>query len=175
MMKVNKQAPVLVGSRRCVYNGSAIRTSGGLKKEDILKIQRTTRIVRSKSGTETPKPVFAYVPKKKHALGKVNLWAQAIKEARKKLKLTGFVKVEKGTDFYNTAKKIHTRLKKKASKASGKAAAKGASKGSTKERKRKSKTKKPKTNPKSQSTNEKESAPKTKRVRKTRSKAVASK
>lgn len=114
-----KTRPMLSGgTKRQVFNGTARKTSGGMGKDDLLRVQRGTRVVVSKDGTEKTVPVYAIVSKARHKLGTTNLWARAVKEARNKLKITGFVAIksrgtEKEMELYELAKKIYKRLKKK--------------------------------------------------------------
>ena len=58
------------------------------------------------------------VSKKKSALGKKNLWSQAVAQARKELKIEGFQiiggKTKEGQAYLKKAKSIHAKLKAKA-------------------------------------------------------------
>lgn len=114
-----KTRPMLSrGTKRQVYNGTARQTSGGMGKDDLMRVQHGTRVVVSKDGTEKTVPVYAIVSKARHKLGTTNLWARAVKEARNKLKITGFVAIKsRGTEeereLYELAMKIYTDMKKK--------------------------------------------------------------
>ena len=106
------------GTKRQVFNGTARKTSGGMFKTDLMRVQRGTRVVVSKDGTEKTVPVYAIVSKARHKLGTTNPWSKAVKEARKILKIKGFKKIiktgsPKETKLYQTAKEIYKRLKKK--------------------------------------------------------------
>ena len=104
------------GSYRQVYNGSASMTSGGLRKEDLERVKRGTRLVGGKR-----KSVYAIVSRRRREKGKLNLWTISVSKARKKLKITGFVPLLKDKPLYKEAKKIHTRLKKQQAKKEAKA------------------------------------------------------
>ena len=89
---------------RNVMSGSLDKTPGGLTKDNIKVIHN-----RNKKGS----PV-RYVSMLKHENGKNNIWANAVKEARKQLGLTGFVPINgviktghgkptDGKDLYETA------------------------------------------------------------------------
>tara|TARA_Y100000389_G_scaffold171916_1_gene179906 strand:- start:187 stop:507 length:321 start_codon:yes stop_codon:yes gene_type:complete len=86
------------GSRRQVFNGSAIMTQGGLTKRNLLK--KNGRIIA----------------KKKSTVGKKNSWAAAMKSARAKLIKSGtikkgeFVALNKGVSgktLYKETLKLH--------------------------------------------------------------------
>ena len=47
------------------------------------------------------------VSKKKRAVGLANRWASAVKAARDKLGIKGFVPIKKGTKLYDEAKSIY--------------------------------------------------------------------
>ena len=57
------------------------------------------------------------VSKKKQALGKKNLWSQAVQQARKELKIVGFQVIggatKEGQAYLKKAKSIHAKLKAK--------------------------------------------------------------
>merc|ERR1712139_658841 len=77
-----------------VFKGSKEKTTGGLKKADIMK---------TKSGK--------YVSKKQSAAGKKKLggWLAAVAKARKALGTKGFVAIKKGTPLYAKAKSFYKR------------------------------------------------------------------
>ena len=114
-----KTRPMLSGgTKRQVYNETARKTSGGMVKTDLMRVQRGTRVVVSKDGKQKEVPVYAIVSKARHKLGTTNLWSQAVKEARNKLKITGFKAIKKtGTEeetlLYRTAMQIYKDMKKK--------------------------------------------------------------
>jgi len=91
------------GSKAQVWKGRALHTSGGLTKNDILRLS----IVRG------GKRVHRYVSKRKHALGKARkgpashallVWRRALKV------VTGGVVPRKGTDAYRKAKALYAQL-----------------------------------------------------------------
>merc|ERR1719426_780001 len=74
--------------------GSTTKTSSGFKKGDLMK---------SKTGK--------IVTKKSHAAGKrafknIKAWSTALAQARKDLKIKGFVAVKNGTPLYKATKAI---------------------------------------------------------------------
>ena len=73
-----------------VYRGRKRKTSGGLRKKDIVK---------TKSGR--------FVSKSKHKAGKKHSWAKAVKQARKNIKAKGFVSLKKSGELYKEARDIY--------------------------------------------------------------------
>merc|ERR1719420_848534 len=94
-MKVSKVAKGK-RSKSSVFRGTKEKTSGGLKKSDLVK-SKTGKVV-SKKSSEAAKKRF-----KGSALDK---WCRAVQAARKALGLKGFVAVKKGTPVYNKAKSL---------------------------------------------------------------------
>lgn len=83
-----------------VMNGTIAHTPGGLDKKDI-KVKRL-----SNGGGKR------YVSKIKSAQAKKNPWIKAVKQARKKLGLEGFVVINRdkdGKQLYKEAKKIYAK------------------------------------------------------------------
>merc|ERR1712025_68656 len=86
------------GSRSQVFRGTKLKVkTTGHTKADLMK---------SKSGK--------IVSKKAHSAGKkaykrngLNKWTKAFMQARKNLKIKGFVACKKGTKFYKEAMKIY--------------------------------------------------------------------
>merc|ERR1712083_345185 len=72
------------GSMRQVWNGPKLYTSGGLMKKDLM-ITKSKKVVSKKA--------FA---KGKKAFKGIKAWLNASKQARKELKITGFVKMNRG-------------------------------------------------------------------------------
>ena len=93
------------GSKRQVYNGTAEMTAGGLRRDDLVKVRRGTRVFVDREGNKRKRSVYSIVSKK-------NTWAQAVQKARKKMGITGFQQLKKGTKFYQEAKRINDQLKK---------------------------------------------------------------
>merc|ERR1711904_120037 len=93
-MKVSKNAKGKFAKSQ-VFKGKKVKTTSGLKKEDLTK---------AASGK--------IVSKKKQALGKkiyaktIKKWADAVGKARKALGLKGFVAVKKGSPLYTKAKAL---------------------------------------------------------------------
>lgn len=89
-----------VGSKRQVWNGTCKKTKGGLTKSDLQFNEKTGRII---SKTKSDK-------------GKKNLWSIAVKKARKRLDLEGFVPIggstAQGQDLYNMAHNFYRQMKK---------------------------------------------------------------
>ena len=82
-------------AKASVFRGTKAKTSGGLKKSDLIK---------SKTGK--------IVTKKSHAAGKrafknIRGWTQAVSKARKALGITGFCAVKKGTALYKKAREFY--------------------------------------------------------------------
>merc|ERR1712079_251920 len=75
--------------------GTKLRTKGGLVKKDLMtnKIGRVVSKKMNKSG--------------KKAYKGIQKWTMAVQKARKKLGITGWYSVKKGTPLYKEAKKIY--------------------------------------------------------------------
>merc|ERR1712094_104850 len=82
-------------SRAVVFRGNKDKTTGGLKKSDLIK---------SKSGKIVSKKASA---NGKRAYKHISGWTKAVQKARKQLKVKGFVAVKKGTALYKLAKEIY--------------------------------------------------------------------
>merc|ERR1711879_746852 len=97
MGKVKKVTKIAKGSRAkaSVFKGSKEKTTGGLKKTDLVK---------SKAGKIVSKKASA-AGKKKY--GAIKGWTLAVQKARKELGVKGFVAIKKGSPLYNLAKKLH--------------------------------------------------------------------
>merc|ERR1712051_1099819 len=70
-------------AKSIVFRGSKSKTGGGLTKDNLLKNKRGK--VVSKNASARSKKAFASSPLKK--------WCEAVKRARKDLKITGFCAV----------------------------------------------------------------------------------
>merc|ERR1719512_707408 len=83
--KAMKKSKVARGrmARAVVFRGSKERTSGGLRKEQLVK-SKAGKIV-SKAASARAKKAYAASPLKK--------WAEACRQARKELRISGFVAV----------------------------------------------------------------------------------
>merc|ERR1711904_266662 len=94
-MKAMKVSKIAKGKFKnaLVFRGSKQKTSGGLKKSDLIK-NANGKIV-SKKASAVAKKRFGSTLKK---------WTDAVKAARKSLGLKGFVAVKKGTPLYTKAK-----------------------------------------------------------------------
>merc|ERR1712113_615323 len=77
-------------ARASVFRGGKEKTSGGLKKSDIVK---------SKSGKLVSKKAYK----------RIQGWTVAVQKAKKALGLTGFVAVKKGSALYKKAKECYTK------------------------------------------------------------------
>lgn len=93
-MKAMKKSVVARGrgAKARVFRGSKAKTSGGLKKADLVKNKRGK--VVSKKATAAGKKAYKNISK----------WTQAVQRARKELGIKGFVAVKKGSALYNKAK-----------------------------------------------------------------------
>jgi len=94
-MKAMKVSKIAKGKykKALVFRGSKEKTSGGLKKSDLIK-NANGKIV-SKKASAVAKKRFGSTLKR---------WTDAVKAARKSLGLKGFVAVKKGTPLYTKAK-----------------------------------------------------------------------
>merc|ERR1719224_425828 len=82
-------------SRSVVFRGTKEKTASGLKKTDLIK---------SKSGKIVSKKASAAG---KRAYKQISGWTKAVQQARKQLKVKGFVAVKKGTPLYKLAKDLY--------------------------------------------------------------------
>jgi hypothetical protein len=85
-----------IGSKLQVFRGNALKTIGGLTKKHLKKNPKSGKVVSIK----------------KFVSGKTNGWIKAVSEARQKLKIKGFVILNKGvegTRLYKKAKEIYTK------------------------------------------------------------------
>merc|ERR1719361_2076961 len=96
--KVKKVSVVAKGktAKARVLSGKKVKTSGGLKKSDLIK---------SKSGKVVSKKASA-ASKKKFQGSKLQKWCKAVQAARKALGVKGFVACKKGSALYNKAKSL---------------------------------------------------------------------
>merc|ERR1719266_264784 len=87
-MKVKKASKIAKGTRAraVVFLGKKEKTGSGLKKSDLVK---------NKSGRIVPKKKSA-TAKKLFQGSKAQKWIKACTAARKELKLTGFIALNKG-------------------------------------------------------------------------------
>merc|ERR1711977_293689 len=94
-MKAMKVSQTAKGKykKALVFRGSKEKTSGGLKKSDLIK-NANGKIVSKKQSTAAKKRFGSTLKK----------WTDAVKAARKSLGLKGFVAVKKGTPLYTKAK-----------------------------------------------------------------------
>merc|ERR1712173_96651 len=86
------------GSYRQVWNGSKLYTKGGLMKKDLV-LNKRGKVISKK---------MAAAGKKSGA--NIQGWCKAVQEARKELKITGFVALNKGAQgvaIYKKAKEIY--------------------------------------------------------------------
>merc|ERR1712164_9665 len=82
-------------SKAVVFRGNKEKTVSGLKKTDLIK---------SKSGKIVSKKASA---NGKRAYKRIQGWTKAVQQARKQLKVRGFVAVKKGTALYKLAKDLY--------------------------------------------------------------------
>ena len=95
--KKPRKPKTIIGSMRRVFNGTADKTKGGLRKSDLMMNKRG-KVVSKKMNAKAKKQF------KKSGLGK---WVAACQKARAELGLTGFVACKKGTAYYNLAKQYY--------------------------------------------------------------------
>merc|ERR1711976_412106 len=104
MKKAMKKSVIAKGKleKAMVLRGSKVKTSGGLKK-DNLKKNAAGKIVSKKASDRAKK---AYVG------SAIQKWAKAVQQARKELNLAGMVciggKTAQGRALYAKAKAIYT-------------------------------------------------------------------
>jgi len=88
-------------ARMSVWRGTKTKTVGGLTKESLMK---------NKFGAIVSKRASA-ARKKAYATSKIKIWAEAVKKARKQLKITGFQaiggKTAQGKQLYEKAKALY--------------------------------------------------------------------
>merc|ERR1711915_1036306 len=86
------------GSRGQVWRGTRtkVKTTGQTKKD----------LMQTKSGKIVSKKKFA-AGKKAYKRNGLSKWTKAFMQARKNLKLKGFVACKKGTKFYNEAMRLY--------------------------------------------------------------------
>merc|ERR1712228_358423 len=73
----------IVGKKRSVFNGTKVKTVGGLKKTDLVKNKRG-KIVSRKASSKA---------KNSKSGKKIAAWGYAVKAARKSLGIKGFLPV----------------------------------------------------------------------------------
>lgn len=95
--KKAKKKTTVVGSKRQVWNGSRIRTVGGLTKKDLVK-SKTGKIVSKRAAARARKNM------KSNGLTK---WMAAVKKVRKEMNLQGFVAIKKGTPYYKRVRAVY--------------------------------------------------------------------
>merc|ERR1711904_113507 len=90
-MKKKRVSKIATGKFRkvLVLRGTKEKTSSGLTAQDLYKNKRGK-----------------VVSKKKSAQMKKSPWIQAVAQARKTLKITGFAVIKKGTPLYTKAKEF---------------------------------------------------------------------
>merc|ERR1712146_299991 len=99
MKKAKRVSTIATGkrSKASVFRGTKVKTSGGLKKADIMK-NKAGKLVSRKSSAAS---------KKRFNGSSLQKWGQAVKAARKALGLKGFVAIKKGSPVYNKAKSLY--------------------------------------------------------------------
>ena len=96
--KAKRVSKIAKGKRAksSVFRGTKEKTSGGLKKSDLVK---------SKSGKVVSKKASAQA--KKNMSKTIGPWLAAVQKARKALGIKGFQPIKKGSAFYNKAKSFY--------------------------------------------------------------------
>merc|ERR1719277_1839070 len=100
MKKMAMKKSVIAKGKRAkssVFKGSKVKTSGGLKKTDLMK---------NKSGKIVSKKASA-AAKKKKSYKKIMAWSSALAKARKQLGLKKFVPCKKGSALYKATKALY--------------------------------------------------------------------
>merc|ERR1711865_461876 len=104
VMKRKTQSMIAKGrlAKALVLRGSKTKTSGGLRRDGIMKNKRG-KIVSKKKST---------LSKKRYTGSKFEAWGKAVRSARKTLAVTGFVAINgksaQGRAVYAKAKAIYT-------------------------------------------------------------------
>merc|ERR1719454_1753359 len=83
-------------AKAVVLRGTKEKTSGGLKKSDLMK-NKNGKIVSKKQSANA----------KRRFASTVGPWMKAVKKARAALKLKGFVAIKKGSPLYIKAKEFY--------------------------------------------------------------------
>merc|ERR1711994_384403 len=94
--KVTKKSQT--GSLRQVWNGSKLYTKSGLMKKDLC-VNANGKVLAKKKAAAAKK-----------SGSNIKGWCNAVKQARKELKITGFVALNKGAQgiaMYKKAKEIY--------------------------------------------------------------------
>merc|ERR1712139_752734 len=96
-MKAKKVSVIAKGKykKAVVFRGGKEKTSGGLKKSDLMK-SSTGKIV-SRKASANGKKSYKYIKG----------WTVAVQKARKELGVKGFVAVKKGSALYKKAKEFY--------------------------------------------------------------------
>merc|ERR1712151_725139 len=92
IMKPMKRVSTIARGKKAklaVWQGKKVKTTKGLKKEDLVK-SKANKIVSAK----------------KSQLGKESKWNKAVAKARAVKGYSGFKAIKKGTSFYEKAKEI---------------------------------------------------------------------
>merc|ERR1719277_692615 len=93
MKKMAMKKSIVAKGKRAkvsVFKGTKVKTSGGLKKGDLIK-NKSGKIVSKKASLRA---------KSSKSGKKIIKWAAAFKQARKDLKVKGFVPIKKGSALY---------------------------------------------------------------------------
>merc|ERR1712167_458722 len=87
-----KKSNIAKGKRAksSVFKGSKVKTSGGLKKGDLMK-NKSGKIVSRKASNAA---------KKRKGYKSIVKWAHSLKQARKQLNVKGFKPCKKGSALY---------------------------------------------------------------------------
>merc|ERR1712113_940917 len=85
-------------ARASVFRGGKEKTSGGLKKSDIVKSKSSGKLVSKKASAAGKK-----------AYKNIQGWTVAVQKAKKALGLKGFVAIKKGSAVYKKAKELYTK------------------------------------------------------------------
>merc|ERR1712187_962205 len=92
MTKINKKRSIIAkgkNSKRQVWAGKKVKTSGGLKKEDLVKSRKGKIVSRKRSEK-----------------GRQSKWSIATKRAHEVKGYVGFKPIKKGNSFYEKVKQL---------------------------------------------------------------------
>merc|ERR1719219_435944 len=84
------------GSKRQVFNGTKVKTNGGLTKTDVFKNKQG--LIVSKKAHQHGRRIY-----KKN----ISKWTKAFMQARKNLGISGFVPCKKGSKVYKETRRIY--------------------------------------------------------------------
>merc|ERR1719443_1718224 len=95
MKAMKKKTVSKIGKKSSVFKGGKEKTSGGLKKSDLVMNSQGKVVSKKRSAVA-----------KKNYNSTIKVWIEAVQKARKELGVKGFVPIKKGTALYKKAKEF---------------------------------------------------------------------